>query len=355
MGHNALIFIGVLVMSIFVNVLYVNSQDTALDQAISAQINRLQARIQKLESPNVLIEDISHLKKVTKQCAGRRVYVDMGANWANTLNLHEIMAQGFRGDASWEVYAFEASPRIMNYVDTMIKWLNDRVGTKPEPPVTPSGSTHDLMKYREKLGCDLIKGKEISEVHRCALRAQMSQILSLPKFAHFQDRTLVDERLAMALKPNKASHTRYTFIPAAAGVDDSTDEGGKLSISQSYLGLIRGGGSGKKSRYPEDGVFPPDDVHVVDIVSWVKRSFSPEDCVFMKWDIEGAEHLIAPKFIDLKADEVVDIIGFECHPYWSGCASTDCCDLLTIRLLNETSTRIMDLHAVQATMVKKNG
>ena len=40
---------------------------------------------------------------------GRNVYLDLGANWANTLRLyHDFYPQ--KRKEPWEVYAFEASP-----------------------------------------------------------------------------------------------------------------------------------------------------------------------------------------------------------------------------------------------------
>ena len=61
--------------------------------------------------------------------ATRHVYVDMGANWANTLRLWHDMGKAKPG-SHWEVYAFEASPLIQPYVENLTRHLN-RKGPKP--------------------------------------------------------------------------------------------------------------------------------------------------------------------------------------------------------------------------------
>ena len=63
-----------------------------------------------------------------KPGVGRNVYIDLGANWANTLRLHEDIVRDYnlrarlRTDSEgvprpFEVYAFEAAPHIATYGD----------------------------------------------------------------------------------------------------------------------------------------------------------------------------------------------------------------------------------------------
>ena len=68
----------------------------------------------------------------------RQVYLDLGANWANTLRLHHKLQNSIRRTTrfpvdpspfnncsyEWEVYSFEASPVIHPFVDAFVKFLN---------------------------------------------------------------------------------------------------------------------------------------------------------------------------------------------------------------------------------------
>ena len=62
----------------------------------------------------------------------RRVYIDAGANWANTLRLyrdelHKLSRFPVKRSTSsqpWEIYAFEASPVIQPFVEDFVKHLN---------------------------------------------------------------------------------------------------------------------------------------------------------------------------------------------------------------------------------------
>ena len=56
----------------------------------------------------------------------RRVYIDAGANWANTLRLYDELGTIFpdvRAASSqpWEIYAFEASPVIHPCAEEFVK------------------------------------------------------------------------------------------------------------------------------------------------------------------------------------------------------------------------------------------
>ena len=54
--------------------------------------------------------------------ASRYVYLDIGANWANTLRLHDDI--GCHPGATWETFAFEPSPLIWRYLEEFTRWLN---------------------------------------------------------------------------------------------------------------------------------------------------------------------------------------------------------------------------------------
>ena len=73
----------------------------------------------------------------------RYVYVDMGANWANTLRLWHDMGKAKPG-SHWEVYAFEASPLIQPFVESFTRYLN---GAAAQPPLTVRPEMRLLVCY----------------------------------------------------------------------------------------------------------------------------------------------------------------------------------------------------------------
>ena len=88
--------------------------------------------------------------------AGRLVYIDVGANYANTIRLHDDIGcfAGCAGRRSpWEGYAFEASPIIWPYLVQFAAYLNGE-GPRPEMEVPDSGSSDDAVRYHaRRFGC----------------------------------------------------------------------------------------------------------------------------------------------------------------------------------------------------------
>jgi hypothetical protein len=51
----------------------------------------------------------------------RHVYLDLGANWGNTLRLYRDID---KSPGPWDIYSLELSPSIGWYVDGLCKFLN---------------------------------------------------------------------------------------------------------------------------------------------------------------------------------------------------------------------------------------
>ena len=83
----------------------------------------------------------------------RRVYIDAGANWANTLRLYRDI-EPTASRAPWEIYAFEASPLITPFLERYCTWLNGGgIGVAPSSCLPQSGSTAHLFRYAGSVGC----------------------------------------------------------------------------------------------------------------------------------------------------------------------------------------------------------
>jgi len=93
-------------------------------------------------------------------CPPRRIYIDLGVNWCNTIlqyRQHEPPVRGHtnvsRVYAGWEVYGFEASPLIQPYVEEHMAWLDGRRADVPVLCVPPAGSSKHLAKWAPHYHC----------------------------------------------------------------------------------------------------------------------------------------------------------------------------------------------------------
>lgn len=236
----------------------------------------------------------------------RRVYIDLGANWANTLRLYRDLEP--RADVSagpWEVYAFEASPFIQPYLEQFTTWLNG-VGPKPAVTVPPSGSTKHLALYAHRYGCPTSPDEQMRQCMWEVFREPLQALKPDPSLGDWE---LIKSRLAMAAQPLVAnSHDRYVSVPAAAGAKTGTLNLGLMTAEQ----MIRGGANSS-----ERNVGPQMTVPLVDFANWFSANFRQEDYVIVKMDIEGAEFSILNKLLDAGHGCLFDILAWECHD-WMG-------------------------------------
>ena len=57
-------------------------------------------------------------------CPPRSIYVDLGVNWCNTLELYRRVAPLERRAQPWLVIGWEASPLITPYADACVQRIN---------------------------------------------------------------------------------------------------------------------------------------------------------------------------------------------------------------------------------------
>lgn len=249
---------------------------------------------------------IYDFKTVRMNRTARHVYVDMGANWANTLRLWQDM--GIKGEnSSWEVYAFEASPLIQPYVERFTQWLNGK-GSKPELTVPPAGSSAELNQYAARCGCPT---GDLDAMRQCMWKTFEAQLNRLAPDPALNSSTLIEARLAEA-KVRSPEQNRYTFIPAAVGVKDTYVSLSETSAKQ----MIRGGAHSVESSTSTVRV------RAVDVVSWLKEHFLEEDYVFLKMDVECAEHDIIEALVTTGGWRLIDQLAWECHSGCGDCVKT---------------------------------
>jgi FkbM family methyltransferase len=240
----------------------------------------------------------------------RNVYLDLGANRAQTLDLHERLMPPASG--GWEVYSFEASPWIGWYVEQVVAAKNSGE-PPPELPFPASGSSNDLRRFADKAGCNATA--PTAEVRGCMLDTYREKLTDLELNPRLNDSRLISARLAEAAQPYNGNGVRYTFVPAAV-----TTERGWMEIRQSMLQLLIGGvvTTGRRSDWTgkmveQDEFFPEVRVATIDLVGWLVSNFSPRDNVVVKADIEGAEHQLLRELLRRRGDRIIKVLAMECH------------------------------------------
>ena len=251
----------------------------------------------------------------------RRVYVDLGANWANTLRLHDKLQNHVRHATmkppdplrfdncsySWEVYAFEASPVMHPFVDRFVAYLNG-IAQKPVLTVPPVGGSIQMLAYAKAFGCSYRHNKtEYPLMYSCMYNIFRDAYNALRVDPALNDTALVRRRLDEAATPNRGHETRYTFVPAAVGAADGVLDmewpaGVLLYINEPLEPVPR-----------PDGVPAAMRVQVVDWVQWLTSHFRHDDIVLVKMDVEGAEHPILNRMMRERSIDLVDVLGLECH------------------------------------------
>jgi 2-polyprenyl-3-methyl-5-hydroxy-6-metoxy-1,4-benzoquinol methylase len=234
--------------------------------------------------------------QVLNSAKARNVYLDLGANWANTLRLYRDFYPEKKNEP-WEVYAFEASPFIQPYDEKFIQYLNGH-GSQPPLTVPPAGSSDHLRMYAAKYGCN-------TEHFRECMWAAFEKPLGELKFDPQLNKTeLINQRLAEAAT---ASHgTRYTFVPAAVAAQDGVVHLGEMSAEQMIRGGAHSSGEGVHSGKQVD-------VYGVDVATFITKYFDKGDNVFVKMDVEGLEFAILQKLMDNGGIQIIDKLVMECH------------------------------------------
>ena len=218
-----------------------------------------------------------------KPCKGRNIYIDLGANWCNTLDIFQhvpnVSARSHPGKP-WHVYAFEASPLIAPYVEKCCAALN-KGAPLPPPPVPPTASSGQLLAYAEQLGCAKAGGKA---ARFACMSKQLSSVLQrlepqpwLSSNASLLSHRLRAARLRGCAKPRLRNS--FHLLPAAAGHVPGT-----MRMAGTPEQMLRGGAfrvlsNASRVRGRGGATY---EVAQVDIVRWLLRSFTQDDFVVLK-------------------------------------------------------------------------
>tara|TARA_B100000767_G_scaffold161930_2_gene151996 strand:- start:62 stop:973 length:912 start_codon:yes stop_codon:yes gene_type:complete len=227
--------------------------------------------------------------------AHRSVYIDLGVNWCNTIRLYKQ----FDNTSTFDVYGFEASPLIQPFADKYFNWLNGNTNEEPETCLPRSGSSKHLSEYAKYYGCPR---KPYDYMRKCMWNKLHNALSALQIDPRLNNTEVIEARLQQAKTP-QGNRDRYTFIPAAV-----SSSNGWMRLTGSPRQLIRGGA------IPNTGIDSGSFVtRTVDFVTWFRTSFSTNDYIILKMDIEGAEHSIINEMDKQGLLSYLNIISMECH------------------------------------------
>ena len=146
-------------------------------------------------------------------------------------------------DTPWEVFGFEAAPLITPHAERCCQAMS-RGEPIPEAPVPPTGSSAELAKQRDALGCTPPRRNRTFDRDaehywwlECTL-AKLQPALSRLK----PDPALNEELLTRRMREARAScppanhRDRYTLLPSAVGAKDGT-----MHVYGGPEALVRGG------------------------------------------------------------------------------------------------------------------
>lgn len=228
-------------------------------------------------------------------CGPRAVYIDLGANWCNTLDLFRCVPEARNlalPPAAWEVYAFEAAPLITPYLERCVAALNSG-RSLPTPPLPPTGSLNDLRPFVHPSNCSI--GKRTRAVHlqmeacmTAVLQPKIAALASAPEVRAINGNSaLVADRLNTAGRCGSPPRDTFVALPAAAAADDGWMP---LYATENALQLVMGGAMPSQTRSGlQDTRKSPFVARKVDVVAWILSNFAVGDMVVLKMDIEGAE------------------------------------------------------------------
>ena len=223
-------------------------------------------------------------------------FLDLGANWANTLTLYTALRTPAR--PLWNIVAFEASPLVQPFLRDYCAFLNGERDEEPENCLPRSGSTEHLLRYAPKYGCPT--SAHMGRI--CMWKCLESHLNALVPDPTLNSSDYVDRALQNALLPPLNGRDRYTVVPAAVG-----NAKGWTTVYETPQQLIRGGALSNTRLEMQ-----PKRVNTVDVAEWLLHL--PADAyVFLKMDIEGAEHDLVRRMEQLGSHRRVHILSIECH------------------------------------------
>ncbi len=237
----------------------------------------------------------------------RNIYLDLGAFHGDTLQmftLHGIPERCHPG-VDWEVFAFEASPLLSHVTQLQADYLN---GASVSMPVSykeiPGMQEYVDRAYRENLLFDAHLKNFFETYERLLTSRQSSRGSYQEQFGWTAEQR--EAQLREAKKPSPFPGTRYTAYAMGVGHQDTT-----LQMDWAYSNYMNGGGNVVGIDYgaPRHRFTVP----ILRLSRWIKDSFSKDDYIYIKMDIEGMEFLLLQDLIKTGCLQYIKEMDIEWH------------------------------------------
>jgi hypothetical protein len=213
----------------------------------------------------------------------RNIYLDLGAFMGDTLNMFEVMGVERRAhkNTPWEIYAFEACPLLAHQTQLVVDKLN---GLSLDEPVSfrevPRMHNHVLLAYEKNFPWSRRLGFYFEQFEKILVR----RISTKGTYKNILESSIdkVREQMLIARAPIEDTRNRYMSFAAGVGPEDSFFE-----MKWHLSNYMNGGGNicGIDYGTPRH-VFQ---IPVINLSNWIKNSFTKEDYIYVKMDIEGME------------------------------------------------------------------
>lgn len=237
----------------------------------------------------------------------RNIYIDLGAFRGETLRMfmkNEVPTRCHPG-VDWEVFAFEACPILAHCTQLRVDSLNN---LSIDPPISYSDipGLQELVKSIHKNQTPFTNElRLLFEDYETLLFSRISS--RGPYEAQFswspQER---EAQLKTAEARLPFTGTQYTAYAMAVGDKDTT-----LEMHWHCSNNINGGGNLLGIYYGAPShIFT---VPVLRLSRWLKQSFSNNDYIYIKMDIEGMEFLLIEDLIATGCLEMIKEMDVEWH------------------------------------------
>ena len=243
---------------------------------------------------------ISYIRSNIKvECTSRKIYIDGGANLANSLFMIEE-ATNAPTIGSWEVFAFEASEELAVYTNVVAWHLNNGKSLTEARKVVHWNDTVD--------GC----------VRKCYTEAQpFEQCEALVADWHHQvieplihDSPSKISRSSPILDGCGVAKGRHTFNVLNYAMCGNREE--QLPFQFSLSNYVNGGSNGMRIN-THSGKYREYSVPCIRLAKWIIQNFKTTDYIVLKLDIEGAEYSVINDLLYTGGLQYIDEIFVEWH------------------------------------------
>lgn len=247
-------------------------------------------------------EDSTSLKR-----SPRNIYLDLGAFQGDTLQMFNLNGVSSRchSNIDWEVFAFEACPLLAHCTQLRVDALNN---VSIDPPVSYSEIPNmqelveNVYKHNHPFGEEL---RLLFEKYEHLL---ISRISSQGPYKNLVTQTseTLKSRLSEAKDPLPSLGTKYTSYAMGVGAEDTI-----LEMDWTFSNYINGGGNLLNIYYgtPNHIFYVP----IIKLSRWIRESFTKEDFIYIKMDIEGMEFLLLDDLIKTGCLDFINEMDIEWH------------------------------------------